>query len=286
MPINDDMEFSPSPDGNASPTDLVAAIVFDLLIRLKVAEPAKVVKWRAPKQGNVDDALGPRVDVKLSFKYARAIDNEGDLKQGEQLSRETAGLRAVGEWPTLPNLPVVTWGSPRFGHRGKIPEGTTGVVLFMDKLMDQWKNTGGPIDPGVHEPHSLNNGVFIPTLYHGRNSPPIDENVDVIGPEDGSAGLELNADSKDLRLFTSGSTATVDAATAVDLGAGATLGVARLNDDVSAKAAMTTWALVVETFINTIAPGTITPANSFATTVAAANGFGSISSASAKVKAE
>jgi hypothetical protein len=48
---------------------------------------------------------------------------------------------------------------------------------------------------------------------------------------------------------------------------------------------MIAWASIVETAINVLAPGTFTPANSFATTVAA-NGFGSIASGSAKVFAE
>lgn len=43
-----------------------------------------------------------------------------------------------------------------------------------------------------------------------------------------------------------------------------TLAVARKTDKLTASAAMAAWALIVETFVNGIAPGTFTPANNFA----------------------
>lgn len=58
------------------------------------------------------------------------------------------------------------------------------------------------------------------------------------------------------------------------------LAIARVTSDVGARAAMTAWAVVVETFINGLAPGTFIPANDFTTSVVAANAFGEVTSGS------
>lgn len=240
MPISDDMHFSPSPDGRASPSDLFQAIVFDVLMRCNVAKPATVLAWAPPIPGK----LPATVSVQIDFMYARAIDNMTDLQPGETLSIESAGLRAIGMFPPLPNVPVVQWGPPSFQWRGAIPVGTTGLVVFTDSVLDQWKSRGGPLDPALYERHSLNCGVFMPTLYHGANTPTINPAVDVLGPNDDSAGLEIaTASDKSIRMFTTGATANVDAATAVQLGnpMGPLLGVARQTDKTSADTAMAVW---------------------------------------------
>lgn len=56
----------------------------------------------------------------------------------------------------------------------------------------------------------------------------------------------------------------------------ATLAVARETDFVNAGSLMSTWAGVVETAINGLAPGSFTPLNSFATVTATPGEFGSI----------
>jgi hypothetical protein len=278
MPISDDMPWSPSPDGNASPSSLYQAIVFDILMRCNVCKPATVQAWSPPVLGQ----LPAVVAVQIDFKYTRAIDNASDLKNGETLSTESAGLRAVGTWVPIPNVPVLAFGSPSFGWRGAVPVGTTGLLLFADTILDQWKNSGGPVDPAMYERHSLNCGIFIPTLYHGRNTPTIDPLVDVLGPNDGTAGFEIaTGTDKSVRLFTDGPNATIDAATLVKLGAGALRGVGRLGDAVSPNADMILFmSQIVTAFtaINLIIPISVP--------VPPAGAFGMLSEASAKVKAE
>lgn len=219
MPISDDMPFSPSPDGNASPGSFFAAIIFDALMRCNVCKPATVTAWSPP----VPNQLPAVVTVQIDFKYARAIDNEADLRDGESLSVESAGLRAVGTWVPIPNVPVVAFGTTTFGHRGAVPVGTTGLLIFADAILDQWKNSGGPVDPALYERHSLNCGIFIPTLYHGKNTPTVDPLVDHLGPNDGSAGMEIaTGTDKSIRLYTDGPNATIDAAVLILIGALAT----------------------------------------------------------------
>lgn len=231
MPISDDMDWSPSPDGNASPSSLYQAIVFDVLMRCNVCKPATVQAWSPPVAGKLPAVVTVRVD----FKYARAIDNESDLRTGETLSQETAGLRAVGTWVPIPNVPVLAMGSSSFGWRGAVPVGTTGMLVFADSILDQWKTSGGPVDPALYERHSLNCGIFIPTLYHGGNTPTIDPLVDVLGPNDGTAGFEIaTGTDKSIRLFTDGPNATIDAATLIKLGALATEAITKAESLIAA----------------------------------------------------
>ena len=281
MPINDDLPFSPTPDGNATASALFQAIVFDTMIRLNVAKPATVVSWAPPQPGK----LPATVRVTIDFKYARSINNASEIQAGELLVTETAGLRAVGTWAALPTVPVVQFGSPTFCWRGAIPAGTTGLLVFMDAAIDQWKSSGGPLDPALANKHNINDAVFLPTLYHGSNAPTIDPLVDIIGPDDGSAGLEIaTGTDKSIKVFTDGPQANLDAATAVKLGDAltATLGVARLSDDVAPTADMTAFMSAVVTALTTIAaavPVVIVPPIPPAT-------IGVISSASTKVQAE
>jgi hypothetical protein len=277
MPISDDMPWSPSPDGNASPSSIYQAIVFDVLMRCNVCKPATVQSWSPPVAG----MLPAVVTVQIDFKYARAIDNASDLKTGEVLANETAGLRAIGTWVPIPNVPVLAMGSPSFGWRGAIPVGTTGLLVFADAILDQWKSSGGPVDPAMYERHSLNCGIFIPTLYHGGNTPTIDPLVDVLGPNDGTAGFEIaTGTDKSLRVFTDGPNATIEAATLVNLGAAATLGVARLTDTVAADTTMAIWIGVAQGLLTALAGMLAVPAP------IAPSDFGLISSASTKVKSE
>jgi hypothetical protein len=102
----------------------------------------------------------------------------------------------------------------------------SGLLLFADAILDQWKTSGGPVDPALYERHSLNCGIFIPTLYHGKNTPNVDPLVDHLGPNDGTAGLEIaTGTDKSIRLYTDGPNANVDAAAFVQLGGSLRRGV-------------------------------------------------------------
>ncbi len=136
--------------------------------------------------------------------------------------------------------------------------GCTGALVVLERSKDTWMNRTAPIpvDPVKSAIHSLADCFFIPGLTD-----------------------RLHRVSTPTSL-----TSAVLEAPLVHLGVGAVQGVARLADAVSAKAALITWATLVETTINVLAPGTFTPANSFVTLVA--NNLAQISAASTKVQAE
>jgi hypothetical protein len=282
MPRHEDLPFSPLPGRGASESDLFDAIIYQVFTLLRVAIPATVKAWSPAVPGT----LPATVDIELDFLRARAIDNESEVQtsKGEVFVDETAGPKAVGPWPRFVRVPIVYPGGPSFGIRGPIDVGTTGLYIIADRCIDQWLNTGGPLDPAVAVKHDINDGFFLAgSAYHGRNSPPIPTDVHRLGRDDGSAGFELSIEDASIRMYTDGPTATVDALTNILLGPAAVLGVARLTDPVGPSLAMSAWASMIEAAI-VGAGGVIPPGTNFALTVL--NSFASITGASTKTLSE
>lgn len=156
----------------------------------------------------------------------------------------------------IPNVRVA-WDQDSGGYDTRpLAAGDTGEVSFHDRALDEWYRKGGSVDPVDGRTHSLADAVFRPGLATdaGVITPPTDQ------------------------------TARVIEHTQIKLGRLATLAIARATDPVAPNALMLAWALVVETAINALAPGTFTPANSFAGTLAAS--MGAVASGSTKTKAE
>lgn len=236
MSRTDDLPFSPDGNGEASPEDFFRGIVWHVMMTLRVAQPATVVKWNPPvRTGPIQRP--PTVDLKMDFKYRRAVDVEAEVNtaKGETVSDESWGLRAEGEWPTFRFCPIVSFGPPAFNIRGPIAVGTTGLWVVVDRSLDEWLNNGGPLAPATADKHDFNDGFFIPTAYHGKNTPEVSADVHQLGPDDGSAGLEIaTATDKSVRVFTDGPTATVDAATTVKLGEAAAEAITKAESLISA----------------------------------------------------
>lgn len=276
----DDLDFMPLPGRGATSDQFWDALIYEVFTTMRVCVPATVKAWNPPVPG-----LRPAtVKIELDFLLVRSVSVESEVQtsKGETLLRETAGLKAVGPRPPFDFVPIIYSGPPSFNMRGPIDVGTTGLYIIADRCIDQWLNTGGPLDPAVAVKHDINDGFFLPTGYHGRNTPTISPDVHQLGPDDGTAGFEIAVADKSIRVFTVGPKAMIDALTEIDLGALATLGVARLTDDVAPTAAMSTFMTQVVTALTTIAaavPVVIVPPVPPAT-------IGTIATASTKVKAE
>lgn len=248
------------------------------MTKLRVLMPAEVVSYSPPVPGK-SPAL---VRVLPHFKTARIIDNPGELRAGETLLEQTDKLLAIKNLPEIPNRPVMYLG--HFGMRtfGPLEVGEVGLYVVMDRSIDQWINTGGPLDPSTNELHDLTDGVFIPGLRSGVEAQNVPSDVDVVGREDGTAGMFINRETKSVEVKTDGPAATLDAAIEVKLGAGAVLGVARTTDAVTTSAALNLFQAQTLTALTTIAaavPVVIVPP--VPTTAA-----GAITGGSTKVKAE
>lgn len=271
---------------------LGTTIVEEALQRALVWLPAEVTAYFPPTGRQVGRPETPaQVSLQISLKRARAIEHEDDLLEGETLERgqeldpregtpradRFGGLLAVSNYAPIPRAVVFR---PAVGAtcklRGPVPIGTRGVALISSRMLDQWHARQGVVDPlwpatGAHL-HNLASCVFLPGIEPG----PLEE-VDLAGAEAvlGTVGSENQA----MVLWLGGGRMAVEANTELMLGSnGATLGVARLQDDVAPDATWATFATQVAGYINGLIPGTVTPPNPAK--------VGSISSASAKVKSE
>lgn len=109
----------------------------------------------------------------------------------------------VGIQPQLPielvEMPVA-WPRTSMGYLTfPLAKGDTGLLIVSDRSLDKWATKGVTTDPGFNHTHSLIDGVFYPGL-HPDTAP-------IVPP-------------------TSGSDTVLEGATAISLGAGATLFVA------------------------------------------------------------
>ena len=251
---------------------LIKVIGHSIKIGIFTAMPGEVLEWKKPVLEEEKPAF---VDIKLQMRF--------------QLQNDDGSVENI-EYPPLPNVPIIYPGFAGMYMRGPLAVGETGVVLFCMRGLDTWKNKGGPLDPVDRFILDINNGIFIPGVRHGSNTPDIDPTKYVLGAEDDSYKLEVDIETKDLTLTTSGPNIRIQSAAEVTveaplikLGEGATLGNARLNDPVAANAALTTFIAQVSALFNAdpgpvlSAPGLVTPPGPI---------IGTISSASTKVLSE
>lgn len=281
MPRYDDLPFAPLPGRGAAEEQFMQAIEHNVMTKLRVCVPATVTAWTPAVPGQTPAT----VDLLLDFKRVRAIDNPGEVRadQGETLVTTPTGLLAVGPRPMYRKKPIVyPSAGPAFSLRGPIAVGTTGLYIIADRCIDQWLNTGGPVDPATADKHDLNDGFFLPLVYHGANTAVIPQDKHQLGPDDGTAGLEIALADKSITMRTDGPTANVDAATQVQLGdpLSALLGVARLNDKTTADTTMTIFIAQV------VAQSAVLAGLGFGVAATAPTDFGFVSQASNKVVAQ
>lgn len=284
MATTDNSSLQPTPGGTVTPLMLARAIIRRAQITTNVAMPGTVLEWTPPVEAG-PESKPAMVRVRPDFKYARAIDNADSAAPGEEVREHPAfGLIAVGVLPEIPNVPVHYPGPSGMMATGPVQIGECGLLVFADRSIDDWIQDGGPAEWALrHQRHNLTDAIFQPGLRYGTVAQSVDQNLYFIGREDRTAGMGIDATTRDLTVSTEGPNATVDAATQIKLGANATLGVARLNDNVTASAAFTTFMTQVVTALTTIAAAVPVP---IVPPVIPAGPIGAISSASTKVKSE
>jgi hypothetical protein len=283
MSTSDNSSLQGTPGGKATFGMLARATIQRSQITTNVAMPGIVTAWRPPVSAG-SESKPAMVDVRPDFKYARAIDVDDSAGPSEEVRDDpTRGKLAIGTLPVIPNVPVCYLGSGGMQVRGPIEIGECGLIVFCDRDIDDWIQDGGPAEPIMrHARHALINAIFIPGLRYGTVAHPVDPLIYFVGREDQTAGMSLHAESKDLRLFTEGANAEIDALTSIKLGMAALLGVARETDSVSASGDMTLFMATVVTALTAIAaavPVIIVPPVPPAV-------IGTISTASTKVSSE
>ena len=238
--------------------------------------PATVVAWRAPVPG-VSPAL---VDVQPAFIFSIALNTPEELPDGYTLSEHGGALYAQKALPEIRDCPIVYPSGGGAMLRGPLEVGSEGYIHFADRSLDAWISEGGPVDPVLVQYHDLSDAVFVPGLRSAATAQDVPTDRTTLGPEDDTAGLDFALADQSITLRTEGPQLTLEAATAILLGQGASLGVARLTDTVAADTTMLAWIAAAQVVLTAAAALTATPVPIPPTD------FGKISGASTKVSAE
>jgi len=102
---------------------------------------------------------------------------------------DDSGTVTQEELPVLPSVPIGWQRAGGFFVTMPITKGDTGLIVFPDWSLDQWRAKGGsiPVDPLDVRSHSLTSAVFYPGLHSKTDalSSAHDSNM-VMGDDDGS----------------------------------------------------------------------------------------------------
>jgi hypothetical protein len=279
------------------------SIIEEALQRAWVWLPAEVTAY-FPPTGRLPAGMPQtpaQVSLQVSLLQARAVEHDDDLNPGETLELGTSldpqegtpradrfgGRLAIAPYAPIPR--AVVW-RPGLGMgcrlRGPIPIGTRGIALVSSRMVDMWQSRDGAVDPVwpatagfLHNPASC---AFLPTMPPG----PIEELDDEVA--EAVLGTSTDDARAQVRWLGNG---RMSIAVLLDLllgGDTAPGGVARLHDSIAPTGSgfpgldMKTWINVVSAALNTVAPGTVSPA----LLAAVLQQIGTVSSASTKVKSE
>jgi hypothetical protein len=245
--------------------------------------PATVIAWRPPI-GAPPLRTPALVDVLPDFMYRRRINVPADAVPPEIPIQRANGWEAVGPYPMITSVPVAYPGSDGMRVSGPIFPGARGWLFFAQRSIDDWINTGGPVDPAFdYQWHNLSDAIFVPGARFGAVAEDINPLLHTIGSADGGAGIEISEapiPARTIAMRTQGPTATVDATTQVKLGEAAVLGVARLTDTTSADTTMAIFIAAVA------AQSAVLGGLGFGVAAPAPSDFGIVTQASSKVVSE
>jgi hypothetical protein len=178
-----------------------------------------------------------------------------------------------GNWipealPKLGNVPVIFPRCGEFFISFPIKKGDFVVILCAQRNLSVWRSTGNAGDPGDLGMHTLDGAMAIPGLF------PDNGKLSNVSTDDMVLGSDTQGTSR-IELKASGA--------GIHLGAGATKGVVRTGDDLSASSALISWAAAVEAGVAAGGGGTISP--TFASASGVAGGLGTAHGHSNKIKA-
>lgn len=98
------------------------------------------------------------------------------------------------DYPPLVDCPCVFTRGGGFHAVHPYSAGDSGLVLFSDRCLDGWFESGKTAPPMDYRIHSLSDAYFIGGADHSGNVSPVIDGAMFIGKDDNSAGLQINAD--------------------------------------------------------------------------------------------
>lgn len=98
------------------------------------------------------------------------------------------------EYPPLTDCPCLFTRGGGFHVVHPYSEGDSGLVLFSDRCLDGWFESGRSAPPMDFRIHSMSDAYFIGGADHLADVSPIVGGAMFIGKDDNSAGLQINSD--------------------------------------------------------------------------------------------
>lgn len=113
--------------------------------------------------------------------------------QIQQVRRDLKGVETPEDLPVLDRMPIAMFKAGGFVLTLPVAVGDEGIVLFSDRSLSVWKETGAKSPPRESHFHSLDDGVFfpIPTSKKGAIAN-YDPTSLYAGAEDQSAYLQIS----------------------------------------------------------------------------------------------
>ena len=193
-------------------------------VEARTAVPGNVLAYRGP------GVVGPEyVKVEIGVK--------GTLRDGRNLTL-----------PEVDRVPILWPGGNGFHSGIDLAKGDELLCVVSDRAIDSWLQGGGVQVPTNGRLHDITDIVALPGLRSVKQAITVQRGAATwyIGTDSGAAPW--------IRLQKAPATATLEGST-VNLGEGATLGVARQTDPVITNAQWIAWFGTVGTFIGTPPPG-------------------------------
>lgn len=134
-------------------------------------------------------------DVRVSMP-ARIISFDAKSKTAQveiMLNMEDAEGNPV-EYPPLIDCPCMFTRGGGFHVVHGYNQGDNGVVLFSDRCIDSWFESGAKTVPMDFRIHSMSDAYFLGAVDNLTDVSPIIDDAIFIGKDDNSAGLQINSD--------------------------------------------------------------------------------------------
>lgn len=151
---------------DASYTDLLEATKQNAVKDVRVSMPARIISFDAATKT-------AQVEIMLNMED----------EQGNSV-----------EYPPLTDCPCLFTRGGGFHVVHGYDSGDDGVVLFSDRCIDSWFESGAKTTPLDFRIHSMSDAYFIGGADNLTNVSPVIPGAMFIGKDDNSAGLQINAD--------------------------------------------------------------------------------------------
>lgn len=149
---------------DATQTELLEQARENAVTDVRVSMPAKVISF---------DASTKTVKVEICMQMVNADDTYSD-------------------YPVLDDCPCFFTRGGGFHVTHPYKEGDMGAVLFSDRCLDGWFESGKTAPPMDYRIHSMSDAYFIGGADHLGNVSPIIDDAMFIGKDDNSAGIKIS----------------------------------------------------------------------------------------------